>query len=66
LSKTQEKIIALIEKDNNISQSEIAKKMKINESTVYRNIEKLKQLEILERKGSDKTGAWIIKYESRR
>ena len=65
MSKTQEKIIALIEKDNNISQSEIAKKMKINESTVYRNIEKLKQLEILERKGSDKTGAWIIKYESR-
>ncbi|MDR1182158.1 MAG: Fic family protein, partial [Bacteroidales bacterium] len=61
LSKTQEKIIALLKKDNTLSQSDIAKKLKINESTVYRNIEKLKQLEILERKGSDKNGIWIIK-----
>ena len=60
LSKIQEKIIDLIIKNNNISQSEIARKMKINESTVYRNIEKLKQLNVLERKGSDKTGMWII------
>jgi len=32
--------------------------------TVYRNIEKLKQLDILERKGADKTGVWIIKSKS--
>jgi ATP-dependent DNA helicase RecG len=57
----QEKIVAIIANNNNISQSEIAKKMKINESTVYRNIEKLKELRILERKGSDKKGIWIIK-----
>ncbi|MDR2205205.1 MAG: Fic family protein [Flavobacteriaceae bacterium] len=61
LSKLQEKIIALIAKNGNISQSEIAKKLKINASTVYRNIEKLKQLEIIERKGSDKTGVWVVK-----
>jgi Fic family protein len=61
LSKTQEKIVEIIAKDNSISQSEIAKKMKINESTVYRNIEKLKQLNVLERKGSDKAGIWLIK-----
>ena len=61
LSKVQEKIVAIIAKDSSISQSEIAKKMKINESTVYRNIEKLKQLGVLERKGADKTGRWIIK-----
>ncbi|MCL2103684.1 MAG: Fic family protein [Kiritimatiellaeota bacterium] len=61
LSKVQEKIVAIIAKDSSISQSEIAKKMKINESTVYRNIEKLKELGILERKGADKTGIWIIK-----
>jgi len=61
LSKTQEKILAIIAKSNSISQMEIAKKMKINESTVYRNIERLKELEILERKGSDKTGIWLIK-----
>ena len=61
LSEIQSKIITLIAKNNTVSQSEIAKKLKINESTVYRNIEKLKQLGILERKGSDKTGNWIIK-----
>ena len=60
LTKTQEKILSLIAKNNRISQSEIAVKMKINESTVYRNIEKLKKLEILERMGSDKTGVWVI------
>jgi ATP-dependent DNA helicase RecG len=53
--------MTIITKNNHLSQSEIAKKMKINESTVYRNIEKLKQLEILEREGSDKAGIWIIK-----
>ena len=61
LSKVQEKILAIIAKDNSISQSEIAKRMKVNESTVYRNIGKLKQLDVLERKGADKTGIWIIK-----
>ena len=61
LSEVQKKILAIIAKDNSISQSEIAKKMKINESTVYRNIKILKQLDVLERKGADKTGIWIVK-----
>ena len=61
LSKVQEKIVEIIAKDNSISQSKIAKTLQINESTVYRNIKKLKQLAVLERKGSDKTGIWIIK-----
>jgi len=61
LSKMQEKILMMIAEDNSISQSAIAKKMKINESTAYRNIEKLKELKILERRGTDKTGIWIIK-----
>ena len=60
LSKTQEKIISMIAEDANISQDEIAKRLKISPSTVYRNIEKLKYYKILERKGSDKTGFWAI------
>ena len=60
LSKTQEKILTIITKNNTVSQAEIAKKMKINESTVYRNIEKLKEWGLLERKGTDKTGTWNI------
>jgi DNA-binding CsgD family transcriptional regulator len=41
LSKTQIKIIELITKNNAVTQAGIAQKLKINESTVYRNIEKL-------------------------
>jgi Fic family protein len=61
LSKVQVKILEIIAGDNSISQLEIAGKMKINASTVYRNIEKLKRLDVLERQGSDKAGMWILK-----
>jgi Fic family protein len=62
LSKLQEKIIELIVKDSSISQAEMAKKLKVNESTVYRNIAKLKQLSALERKGADKAGSWVVAH----
>ena len=42
LSKTQMKIIYLIQKKSQISQVEIAQKLKINTSTVFRNINELK------------------------
>ena len=61
LTKIQVKIMSLINSNIFITQSEITKKLKVNESTVYRNIEKLKMLGILVREGSDKTGRWIIK-----
>lgn len=62
LSGTQRKIMAFIAKNSAISQSALAKKMKMNESSIYRNMKILQQLKQLERKGSDKTGAWIIKH----
>jgi Fic family protein len=61
LSEIQKKIIAFIEKNNSISQAEIAKKLKVNESTVFRNIEKLKSLNLLSRVGADKSGKWVIR-----
>jgi Fic family protein len=60
LTEMQDKIVALFIKDSSISQAEIAEQLKVNESTVYRNIEKLKQLKILERKGSNKAGIWLV------
>ena len=65
LSKVQEKILLLAAKNGNISQAEIAGKIKISESTVYRNIKKLKEWGILERQGADKTGIWIVKQRAR-
>jgi len=34
--------------------------MKIDESTVFRNIAKLKSAGMIDREGSDKTGKWIL------
>jgi Fic family protein len=61
LTGTQRKILSLIEKNSTVSQAEIAKELKLNASTIYRNIEKMKLLKILSRLGSDKSGEWIIK-----
>ncbi len=54
------KIIALIEKDNQISQTEIAKKLKVSISSIYRDIEKSKKVRKIQRVGSDKAGYWKI------
>ncbi|MDR1542952.1 MAG: Fic family protein [Prevotellaceae bacterium] len=59
-SKTELKIIDLMRKNNTISQTEISKKMKLNESTIYRNIEKLKNLNIITRTVADKNGFWTV------
>ncbi|MDR1813861.1 MAG: winged helix-turn-helix transcriptional regulator [Tannerella sp.] len=60
LSDSESKIIDLIEKDNRISYVNIAKEIKVNESTVYRNIKKLIDRGILARIGADKNGYWKI------
>jgi len=66
LSKTQEKILTIIAQNNRISQSEIAGLINISGSTVYRNIEKLKQLKMLERRGAKKDGIWITTMKKER
>lgn len=59
LSETQKRIIELIDKDNNITQSKISKILGINKTTVMRNIKSLKEKGILKRDGSTKKGTWI-------
>jgi fido (protein-threonine AMPylation protein) len=60
LTKIQKKILLHIAKNTSVSQAKLARKLKVNESTIYRNIEKLKQANFLGRTGSDKTGHWTI------
>jgi DNA-binding MarR family transcriptional regulator len=43
-----------------LSQASISKELNITTMTVYRNIGKLKQMGLLERKESDKTGVWVV------
>ena len=54
LNNTQKFIIKLMKENNQITQIELSKKLKVNESTIKRNISKLKSYGILRRNGADK------------
>ena len=60
INETQENIIDLIKKNPNITQNEISNFLNINKSTVMRNINKLKEKNIIARIGSTKNGQWKI------
>ena len=44
----------------NIKQKDIAKKLKVSEVTIKRNIKELKEKGYIKREGSKKTGHWKI------
>ncbi|MBD9029643.1 MAG: winged helix-turn-helix transcriptional regulator, partial [Butyrivibrio crossotus] len=54
------KIIELIQQNSQITRLELANTLKINESTIKRNINKLKNKGILKRIGANKNGHWEI------
>ena len=60
LNNTQKLIIKLMRENNQITQIELSKELKVNESTIKRNISKLKNKGMLRRIGSDKNGYWEI------
>jgi len=59
-SVTQEKILSLIDKNNAITANEIANELSITERAVEKNLVKLKEMNIIDRIGSRKTGEWKI------
>ena len=61
LNEREEKILKLIADDANITVTEIANKLNVNEKTIKRDITALKGKNILEREGSKKSGAWVLK-----
>lgn len=54
-------ILNLLESNKNIAIREISNRLQISESTVSRSIKKLKELKLVSREESDKTGRWIVK-----
>ncbi|GHT54985.1 hypothetical protein AGMMS49982_20440 [Bacteroidia bacterium] len=60
LSSVQIEIVEIIKINAQISQKEIAEKLNKDETTIYRNIRKIKSLGILSREGADKNGYWKI------
>ena len=61
LNKNEVLILEQITSNPNITREEISKVLNISLSTVKRAITKLRQNEIIERVGSDKTGHWVVK-----
>ena len=60
LSLRQKKIIDMIN-DGDVTIAMIAKKLKVSERTIDREMSKLQDLDVIAREGSDKTGRWIVK-----
>ena len=60
LNDIQKLIIKLMQENNQITRIELSKKLKVNESTIKRNISKLRDKGLLRRIGSDKNGYWEI------
>ena len=55
------KILELMKENSNISVSEISRLVGLGTTTVTKRIHRLKEEGIVERKGSKKTGQWIVK-----
>ena len=60
MTENEIKIIELIQQNSQITRLELANTLKINESTIKRNINKLKYKGILKRIGANKNGYWKI------
>ena len=61
LSNVQNKIIEQIRKDSNITISELTDIIGKDRSTILRNIKKLKEQDLLDRKDDEYSGSWILK-----
>lgn len=61
LSENQIKIINLMIENGNVTQSELSKLIGINEKNIRNNIKKLKDLGLIQRIGSPKTGYWEVR-----
>ncbi|MBQ9205318.1 MAG: winged helix-turn-helix transcriptional regulator [Treponema sp.] len=60
LSLTQKKILAALSENAYVTQAELAEKIGIHRTRINDNMAKLKEMGIIRRIGSDKTGHWEI------
>jgi ATP-dependent DNA helicase RecG len=60
VNERQEVILSLIKKNKNISINELSTLCKVGRETIKRDLNKLKQINLVERIGSDKSGFWKV------
>ena len=61
LTLLQKDLIALLKENPTITRPELGEHLNVSLTTIRRTIAQLKELDIIERIGSDKAGHWIIK-----
>ncbi|MEG0919693.1 MAG: ATP-binding protein [Anaerovoracaceae bacterium] len=61
INETEKKILMLIKENNGITKKELSCKIMVSLATIDRAIKRLRELNIIDREGSNKTGKWIIK-----
>ncbi len=60
VNEKDRQLLSLLQHNEALTQSQLAENLGLSKSTIERRIRKLKQLGILDRVGSDKTGKWKI------
>lgn len=60
LSTRQRKILAIVS-EGDITIELLAKKLKVSDRTIARDLAQLQEYDLIAREGSDKTGRWIVK-----
>lgn len=61
LSETQKQVLALIEEMPQITHKELASRLSVTDKTTKRATKALRELGIIAREGSDKSGKWVIR-----
>ncbi len=61
MTQRQKNILGLISLDGTLSREEIARKLKLSDTMVKRELALLKEKGLLVREGSKKSGHWIVK-----
>ncbi len=64
VNPTQEQIMREMEKENSVTYGQLAQRLRKGRSTIYRNIKKLVEGNIIKRFGSDKNGYWQVNREA--
>ena len=60
LTETQQEVLGLIKENQNITHREIAERLSITDKTAKRATMALRQLGMITREGSDKSGFWVV------
>ncbi|MCL2204332.1 MAG: HTH domain-containing protein [Defluviitaleaceae bacterium] len=61
LNSTQQELVSILAKSPHLTIKELADKLQINERNARKNIKVLKDMGIVERVGSKKSGSWLVK-----